>query len=206
VSGGIGDCVTVHSFNGRYYVPSDTKPAGHSEQEHDFVWIWYDIIPKESMRLGIIMTDIHDVRHTTTIPRGKMQPGVHKTLLESSSKIENSHFVELISKTNEPFVCAIHERAASDPVLCGGKVLLVGDALALCRPHRGDSTNEAAFQVLKLGEVLERGLSLDQWRKVVVESAENARAASCKMAEALFGGAWEKVEQEVQRKQQCRNT
>ncbi|KAF2785511.1 FAD/NAD(P)-binding domain-containing protein [Melanomma pulvis-pyrius CBS 109.77] len=184
-------CVVLRVDGGyliSYYVPADTGDRQGSRC--DFVWIWYDYdrFPEDSSDFHEIMTDVDGRKHFTTIPRGRMQPKVWRSILDRKSVVSNPHFVELLEKTKEPFVSAIRDFPGSKAVFCDGKLLLVGDALALCRPHGGGSTSQAAFQALELGKVWEGARALDLWEKDCLEGASKAQTISLAMGEFFFAG------------------
>ena len=155
----------------------------------EFVWIWYDMIPEDSQAFKDTFTDVEGRKHSSTIPRGKMQPKVWRDLLERRfGDIANPHFIELFEETHEPFVSAIRDFPASKAVFWDGKVILVGDAFALCRPHAGGSTSQAAFQAIELAKVWEGISTAEQWEKECIASAAKAQALSLAMAEFFFTG------------------
>jgi flavin-dependent dehydrogenase len=152
------------------------------------VWIWYDTIPEDSSDFKETFTDVDGKSHLTTIPRGKIDPKVWQRVSSRGTKPGNPQFAELIRSITEPLVSAIRDFPGSKSVFCDGKVLLVGDAFSLCRPHTGGSTSQAAFQALELIKVLDSTLALEQWEKACVESAAAERARSLGAAGFFFGG------------------
>lgn len=164
----------------RYYVPTD---AGRSSTgERDFVFIWYDMIPGNSPDFKETMTDSDGKVHKTTVSRGKMRPEVWKRLLERDATTGNPAFVELAEQITEPFVSAIHDFQGSKAVFFDGKVLLLGDAFSLCRPHGGGSTSQAAVQVQQLVRCLEGDMSLSEWEEHGIKSSVDGAQFSLRMA------------------------
>lgn len=152
------------------------------------MFVWYDNLPEDSPEFQETMTDINGIRHRSTVPRGKMQPQVWKRLLARNARSGNYAFGELIEKIEEPFVSAIHDFQGEKAVFLGGKLLLVGDAFNLCRPHGGGSTNLAAFQVQELVKCWGGEMSLMEWEKRCVESTAKAAEFSLKMAQFFWHG------------------
>jgi 2-polyprenyl-6-methoxyphenol hydroxylase-like FAD-dependent oxidoreductase len=124
------------------------------------------------------------------VPRGKIQPKIWQRVRDRSEEVVlNPHFIDLLRHTSEPFVSAIRDCKATQSVFWGGKVLLVGDAFALCRPHAGGSTSQAAFQAAELKKVLEGDTDLEEWERQCVESAGRELERSLGAAKFFFGGA-----------------
>ncbi|KAF1970439.1 hypothetical protein BU23DRAFT_212929, partial [Bimuria novae-zelandiae CBS 107.79] len=109
-------------------------------------------------------------------------PSTWTRLVSRKTAVRNPTSTELLHSISDPLVSAIHSFAASKAVFLDGKVVLLGDALALCRPHGGGSTSQAAFQILQLVRCLEGEMSLDEWERVVVEEARTAAEFSVTMA------------------------
>jgi 2-polyprenyl-6-methoxyphenol hydroxylase-like FAD-dependent oxidoreductase len=73
------------------------------------------------------------------------------------------HFIEVIEKTKKPFVALINEHLSTQASFFDGKLLLVGDALSLFRPHVALSTNQSALHALTLEKVVRKVWSLQEW-------------------------------------------
>lgn len=182
-------------------MPSDSTRKEPNDRE--FVWIWYDTIPEDSPAFAEAFTDIDGKKHYSTIPRGKMEPKVWQSVLSRKDVVSNPHFADLLNHTSEPFVSAIRDFPATQSVFCDGKVVLVGDAFALCRPHAGGSTSQAAFQATELRKVLERGTELAAWERVCVDSAAKELQKSLGAAKFFFDGEMPRfVEEMVARNKQ----
>ncbi|KAF2656374.1 FAD/NAD(P)-binding domain-containing protein [Lophiostoma macrostomum CBS 122681] len=174
-----------------YHVPGDpARDAFKSQPCDDFVWVWYDAVPEASAEFASIMTDDAGVLHRSTVPRGKVDPRIwHRQLTEKRpNAFQNPHFIELLEKTEQPFISAIRSYAGSKAVFCDGKILLIGNALATPKPNAAMATGQAAYQALKLGRVLSGDLDLDHWEKECVEYAMRARSLTDSMEEFYVTG------------------
>ena len=60
---------------------------------------------------------------------------------------------EIIDKIQKPFVTAISDTRVPRATFYDNKLLIVGDAMTLSRPHTGRATAEAAYHVLLLEDV-----------------------------------------------------
>jgi hypothetical protein len=88
----------------------------------------------------------------------------------------------------EPFVSAISDFQDQKSLYYNNKVLLVSDALALCRPHSGGSTSQAAIQAQTLLQSLRGEITINQWEKTCLESAEKTARFSLAMADFFWNG------------------
>lgn len=180
--------IRVPSHDSRYYVPADGGISSVGKRE--FVWVWYDMLPEDSTDFLEAMTDTNGRKHSTTVPRGMMQPKIWRRVLEQkrATTVSNPYFIELFEKTEEPFISAIRDFPGSKGVFYDGKLFLLGDALAQCRPHAGGSTSQAAIQARGLVQIWEGTLTPEQWEKNCLESAAKAQAYSLGMGEFFFTG------------------
>lgn len=80
-------------------------------------------------------------------------------------------FREVINKIQKPFVTVISDTTASKASFYDGKVLLVGDALTLFRPHNALSSDQAAFDCLQLRKALQGNFTLLEWEARVLQYA-----------------------------------
>ncbi|KAH8701109.1 hypothetical protein BGW36DRAFT_293049, partial [Talaromyces proteolyticus] len=167
-----------------YHVPSETGSLEPGDCQ--FIWVWYEMIEEDSDDLKEILTDISGKRHLTTIPRGKMQPSVWAKKRSRGTDIPSKSFAELLEKTTDPFISAIRDCAASKAVFHDGKLILVGDAFSLLRPHNGSSTNQAAMQALGLAEVFQGTSDLSKWESNSIAYAKMTSAISLAFGEYCF--------------------
>ena len=108
------------------------------------------------------MTDIDGVRHRTSLPPGKVK---EETWNAQRARARLSHasyhafpppYLEILFSITSPFVHLITDYVSPSVAFADGKVLLVGDAATLVRPHIAFSTNQAASHAL-LTERLVKG-------------------------------------------------
>lgn len=150
-------------------------------EDREFVWIWHDTRPEGSILIDEVLTDIDGHLHKTTVPKGKMRPGVWQRVLKHKSSMGNPYFIELMEKIEEPFVSVIREFSGSKAVFLEGKLLLAGDALALCRPNGGGSTSQAAFQAQQLARAWIKEITFEECERLCLESAAQAGQFSISM-------------------------
>jgi 2-polyprenyl-6-methoxyphenol hydroxylase-like FAD-dependent oxidoreductase len=127
------------------------------------------------------------VRHFTTIPRGKVSPTIWSDRQSAATSL-SAPFAELHAKTNVPFISAIRDSAPLHGIVFNGKVVLVGDAFCLFRPHTGSSTNQAARQALELAEWMRGERTMEAWEESAVAYARMTGAISKAFGEYCFTG------------------
>jgi hypothetical protein len=87
------------------------------------------------------MTDTDGHVHHNMVPTGKLRKDIWDRQTGIGKSVLPKHFVELLEKTKQPFVSAVSDSIAPAASFFDGKLILVGDALSLFRPHVALSTN-----------------------------------------------------------------
>jgi hypothetical protein len=149
------------------------------------------MLPEQSTDFVETFTDIEGEKHSTTVPRGKVRPEIWGRVREDARTLISPALVELLDKTDMPFVSAIRDLDPSKGFLCDGKLLLVGDAFALCRPHMGAAVNRAALQIQHLETVFQGESSLEDWETKSVEEAEKVNKETIAFGMRFMGEAVE---------------
>ena len=159
----------------RYRIPSPTGSLEPSEQLINFVW--YFAAPKGSSKLKEIMTDKDGRFHRSMVPKGIVSPAVWER--QKAPYIARSDPIsEVMRNIEEPFAQVINEYCRPHACFFNDKLLLVGDALCLSRPHLGLSTDIAATEALLLEKVLQGSTSLQEWERQVLQQAHMRWKAS----------------------------
>ncbi|KAH7128330.1 monooxygenase [Dendryphion nanum] len=144
-------------------------------------WVWYCNYNEESPEHVELMTDKDGRRHHITLPPGGIQDRVWMRQKDLARDHLPPQFSEIIQKTKVPFVQAITDAIAPSALLSGGRVVLLGDALANFRPHTAASTNQAAMDASRLAEAVGKIVDgggveeLRNWEKHVVEYAQEVQ-------------------------------
>ncbi|KAF4628227.1 hypothetical protein G7Y89_g9927 [Cudoniella acicularis] len=136
------------------------------------------IIPGLNGSCKNILTDKDGRVHRFSLPSGKLRPEVWNTQKAIAGSVLSSPYLELVNKIKRPFVTVITDTYASQASFMGGKLLLVGDALSLFRPHIAMSTNQAAFDCLAVRKMMTGEISLAQWQKEVLQYSHACRLRS----------------------------
>lgn len=151
-------------------------------------YCWYYNCPEDSQEFSDIMTDVDGHLHGTTLPIGKIRPEVWQKLKAYASKVLNPPFLELVNKTARPFVSTVRDCAAPRANFCNGRLLLVGEAFTLYRPHTGISFNQSALSCLQLRKVLQKEMTLQQWEDDLLWTQKTTRPMAIAYGEFYQSG------------------
>ena len=134
------------------------------------------------------MTDKDGRRHRSTLPPGKIRPEVWAKQQALGEKIYAAPMKELVGQITNPFVTAISDHEASRATFFDGRVLIVGDALALFRPHLALSTDQAARHCLLLEAVLSGNSTVREWEKQALQHAHVTQLKSSALGTCYLSG------------------
>ena len=135
-------------------------------------FVYYTNFPADSPEMQDLMTDADGTTHRVTLPPGKIRPSVWETQKRNARARLPPQFAELVCRTQKPFAQAITDVAApSRNEFWGGRVCLIGDALAGFRPHTVASTSQAAFDAMCLARYLEGTIDRRGWKKETMQFA-----------------------------------
>ena len=148
---------------------------------------WYCNCAEDT--LTDVLTDIDGHKHRYSLPSGKMRDEVWNKQKAVAETILPPPFLELVNKINRPFVTVISDTTASNASFFDGKLLLVGDALTLFRPHISLSSNQAAFDCLQLKRFLQGDINLSEWETRVLQYARLNRLRAVSWG-AYFQVGW----------------
>jgi 2-polyprenyl-6-methoxyphenol hydroxylase-like FAD-dependent oxidoreductase len=113
-------------------------------------WVWYRVADEHL--LAQIMTDSNGHRRQYAIPEGLLAHRWIKHLHRDAESLLPLPFREVVEATEQPFAQAIRDLASDDMV--AGRVVIIGDAASIPRPHTAASTSKAATNALALVEEL----------------------------------------------------
>ena len=139
--------------------------------------------------LADVLTDVDGHQHRYSLPSGKMRKEVWSKQKAIAEKLLPPPFLELIEKIQQPFVTVISDTTASKASFFDGKVLFVGDALTLFRPHIALGSDQAAFDCIQLKKVLQGDITLSEWEARVLKYARLNRLRAVTWG-AYFQAGW----------------
>lgn len=129
--------------------------AGNSTRvgERRYNFVWYRPAG-ETDRLPALMTDDDGVHHAGGIPPHKVSRlEVARMRAEARQRLA-PQWAEVIDKTAQPFIQPIHDLMSDR--LAFGRVVLMGDAAFVARPHVGMGVTKAGDDALALTQALTR--------------------------------------------------
>jgi 2-polyprenyl-6-methoxyphenol hydroxylase-like FAD-dependent oxidoreductase len=151
-------------------------------------FVYYTNFPSKSLDdpspdLAELMTDVEGVRHRITMPPGKTDPKAwEKQRVIAKDKLP-PQFAEIVRSTKKPFVQAITDVITPQNEFFGGKLVLIGDALAGFRPHTVASTSQAAFDAMILADMVEGKVPRKEWKRQTIAYARTIQKRGVDMGE-----------------------
>ena len=94
-------------------------------------WVWYENLNDEMM--GEALMDVNGEQRTFAVPFGQLRPQVVEDMRERASELLAPQFSEVIRKSEKTSLYVVTDVIATQTSFLGGKVLLVGDAVAGAR-------------------------------------------------------------------------
>lgn len=148
LSGNFGFASAEASHMLGYLVPGD---GGDLREGHrDYNWVWYRTIAEDT--LPDVMTD-RDGRHRGySVPEGRLSDDWAAHVYADALAILPPSFSDAVLATEKPFAQAIRDLTVNTMVK--GRVILLGDAAFVPRPHTAASTSKAASNALDLADAM----------------------------------------------------
>ena len=141
-------CVPDGSLALCYAVPArdgDLR-VGH----RDYNCAWYR--PVDEAELAQLCTDTSGKCHGTSIAPPLIRPEVVADLRQSAQAELTSPMADIVTRGERPFFQAIYDLAS--PQLVFGRVVLLGDAAFVARPHVGAGVTKAAIDAVALATAI----------------------------------------------------
>ena len=128
-------------------------------------WVWFRKVP-EGTALTRLLTDRHGAAHTFSLPPGEVDVARVRELRQAALECLAPSFSALVLATEEPFLQAIIDLTV--PRMVSGRVVLIGDAAFVPRPHTAGGAAKAANDARTLAQALRGGVRdlpdrLAQW-------------------------------------------
>jgi 2-polyprenyl-6-methoxyphenol hydroxylase-like FAD-dependent oxidoreductase len=132
-----------------YLVPGEHNNVRPGHRLYN--WVWYRVA--DERLLAEIMTDRNGRARGYAIPEGFLADRWIEHLHRHAENLLPLPFREVVEATAQPFAQAIRDLASDHMV--AGRVVIIGDAAAIPRPHTAASTSKAAANVLALADELQ---------------------------------------------------
>src|SRR4029077_3772627 len=114
-------------------------------------WVLYRVA--DERMLGEIMIDRNGDLRGYAVPEGLLADRWGEHLHRDAQELLPPPFREGVEATRQPFAQAIRDPASDHMV--AGRVVIIGDAAAIPRPHTAASTSKAAANALALADELQ---------------------------------------------------
>jgi 2-polyprenyl-6-methoxyphenol hydroxylase-like FAD-dependent oxidoreductase len=132
-----------------YLVPGEHNDVRSGHRLYN--WVWYRVA--DERMLGEIMTDRDGHPRGYAIPEGLLADRWVEHIHREAENLLPLPFREVVQATTQPFAQAIRDLASDHMVV--GRVVIIGDAAAIPRPHTAASTSKAAANALALADALQ---------------------------------------------------
>ncbi|MGS4883429.1 FAD binding domain-containing protein [Roseibium sp. MB-4] len=133
-----------------YLVPGENNATREGQRLYN--WVWYRVADDETLRL--IMTDRNGRDRGYSMPEGFLSTHWKGHVYDQADDLLPKPFRDAVRSTREPFAQAIRDLKV--PTMVDGRVILLGDAAFIPRPHTAASTSKAAANALALHDALAR--------------------------------------------------
>lgn len=133
-----------------YFIPGDggDTSAGHRRLN----WVWY--VRAEDQDLSRFLTDKDGRRHHSSLAQGMGSQALLDEICSLAKREVHPVFAELVAQTPNPFMQTIVDVVVPQTVF--GRVMLLGDAAFVVRPHTAGTAAKAAYDASVLGRSLAR--------------------------------------------------
>ena len=111
------------------------------------------------------MTDQDGHQHKATV---LIREDVWRKQCLHGNEVFTAPYKEVMGKIAHPYVQKITDYCSPRAAFLEGKVLLVGDAMTLFRPHIAFANNQAAFDCLQTKRYLDGEIDLSTWETEVL--------------------------------------
>lgn len=131
-----------------YLVPGPDHNVQPGQRIYNWVWYW----AADRKTLSEIATDKDGRDRGYSIPEGQLSDRWRTKVYAEAERLLPPGFRAAVQATEEPFVQAIRDLTVERMVK--GRVILLGDAAFIPRPHTAASTSKAAANALELVDQL----------------------------------------------------
>jgi 2-polyprenyl-6-methoxyphenol hydroxylase-like FAD-dependent oxidoreductase len=133
-----------------YFIPGDEAATEPGRRRIN--WVWY--IGAGEPELARYLTDKEGRRHHASLVQGSASAALIGEICDLAEREVHPIFAELVAATSDPFVQTIVDVIVPQTVF--GRVMLLGDAAFVVRPHTAGATAKAAHDAWVLGRNLAR--------------------------------------------------
>ena len=132
-----------------YPVPGADEAIVPGRRRYNVVWYRP---ADEAAGLPRLLTGRDGRRHDLSVPPGQVEPEAVAALRADAQALLAPCCAEVVLLTDAPFIQAIYD--LESPRLVFGRVILIGDAAFVARPHAGMGVTKAGLDALSLAPAL----------------------------------------------------
>ena len=143
-----------------YPVPGADEALAPGQRRYNLVWYR----PVAAAELPALLTDADGRRYDLSIPPARMAAMPVAEMRAAAGALAAPCFLEVVRLLEHPFVQAIYD--LESPRLVFDRVVLIGDAAFVARPHAGMGATKAALDAVTLARALaapDPAASLRDW-------------------------------------------
>ncbi|PLP98135.1 FAD binding domain-containing protein [Cupriavidus pauculus] len=133
-----------------YRIPGEDGSVRPGERRQN--WVWYRRIA-QGPDLDALLQDRTGQRHNYSLPPGAMRDTEIRHLQTAALDVLAPALAALVTATPDPFLQLIHDYEA--PRMVFGRVVLLGDAAFVARPHTGAGAGKVAGNAVALARALQ---------------------------------------------------
>jgi 2-polyprenyl-6-methoxyphenol hydroxylase-like FAD-dependent oxidoreductase len=134
-----------------YPVAGASNATARGKRRYNFVW--YRPAP-EPDGLAALLTDADGIHYPLGIPPNKVSWRHVAAMREAARTLLAPQFAEILEKTAQPFLQPIFD--VNSTRIAFGRVVLMGDASFVARPHVGMGVTKAAQDAVALADCIEQ--------------------------------------------------
>lgn len=155
-----------------YLVPGPTGETAVGERRYN--WVWYRALTTAA--LGALMQDAGRPSSSTSLAPGQLPEGHREELVRSAHAELPEQFADAVVAEPRPFLQAIYDYVPSR--MARGRVILLGDAAVMVRPHTAMGAAKAAGDAMTIAALLAELDVPDALNRYDVERLAVGRAVS----------------------------
>jgi len=142
-----------------YFLPDSTQIIGYPIAGPDndlrpghlrYNFVWYS--RADAKQLDNMLTDASGRRYDFSIPPPRVREDVIERMFSDAKSCLPTPFNDILAMSERPFFTPIYDHHS--PQMADGRVVLVGDAACVARPHVGMGVTKAAQDALKLAKAV----------------------------------------------------
>ena len=144
---------TISMRDGEQFIGYPVPSADGGADTVDYNWLWYRPAEEKTV-LAAMCTDASGKCHGTSIPPPLLQAGFVDQLRKDASGFWPAALATAVQLTPAPFFQAIFDMRSRR--LAADRIVLIGDAAFVARPHCGMGVTKAAGDAVALADALTR--------------------------------------------------